>query len=322
VLNVDPEGTVTLTFSNPTVISIPDANTTGIESTLAVPDSLSILSTTVGVNITHTYIGDLEVSVVSPAGTSSILHNRTGGSADNINQSFQSAAFNGQNSTGTWRLRVRDLTSVDIGTLDRWTLTLKGAPTTPPPPDTSAPTVLLTSPASGATVSGSVAVSATASDNVAVREVRFFVDGAPLATHSTSPYSATWDSSTASAGSHVVAAQATDTSGNNSSLSQVTVTVASDTTPPVISNVAASSITGSSATLSWSTNEPADSQVQYGTTTAYGSTTPLALALVTSRSVQLSGLARNTLYNYRVKSVDAAGNVSWSGNFTFRTAKR
>src|SRR5207237_2868725 len=50
-------------------------------------------------------------------------------------------------------------------------------------------------------------------------------------------------------------------------------TAPADTTPPVISNVAASGLTLSSATITWNTNEAADSQVEYGTTTAYGSST-------------------------------------------------
>lgn len=52
---------------------------------------------------------------------------------------------------------------------------------------------------------------------------------------------------------------------------------------------------------------------------AYGNSTPLDTNLVTPHSVTLSGLAANSLYHYRVKSRDAAGNVSVSGDFTFKT---
>jgi hypothetical protein len=92
-----------------------------------------------------------------------------------------------------------------------------------------------------------------------------------------------------------------------------------DTTPPTISNVAASSITSSGATIAWSTNEASDSQVEYGLTTSYGSATPVNTSMVTSHSMGLSGLQANTLYNYRVRSKDAAGNLAVSGNFTFTT---
>jgi YD repeat-containing protein len=93
-----------------------------------------------------------------------------------------------------------------------------------------------------------------------------------------------------------------------------------DITPPVISNVAAGGITTSSATITWATNENSDSQVEYGTTTAYGQSTTLNSALVTAHSQGLSGLTVGTLYHYRVKSRDAAGNLAVSGDFTFTTA--
>jgi type VI protein secretion system component Hcp len=99
----------------------------------------------------------------------------------------------------------------------------------------------------------------------------------------------------------------------------VTVSGPSDTTPPTISGVTSSSITTSGATITWTTNEPADSQVEYGTTTAYGSSTTLNSSLVTSHSQALTGLAAGTLYHYRVKSKDAANNLATSPDYTFTT---
>ncbi|MBI2209328.1 MAG: fibronectin type III domain-containing protein, partial [Deltaproteobacteria bacterium] len=93
----------------------------------------------------------------------------------------------------------------------------------------------------------------------------------------------------------------------------------SDTTAPVISNVASSSVSSNGATITWTTNEPSDSQVEYGTTTAYGNSTPLDPSLVTSHTQTLSALASNTVYHYRVRSSDAAGNLAVSGDFTFAT---
>ncbi len=95
---------------------------------------------------------------------------------------------------------------------------------------------------------------------------------------------------------------------------------ACDTTPPTISNVAAGNITSTGATITWTTNESSDSQVEYGTTTSYGSTTSLDATLVTSHSVNMSGLNANTLYHYRVKSKDAAGNLANSADQTFTTS--
>ncbi len=94
---------------------------------------------------------------------------------------------------------------------------------------------------------------------------------------------------------------------------------APDNTPPTISSVLASGLSSASATITWSTNEAADSQVEYGLTTAYGSQSALEAALVTNHSAGLTGLAANTTYHYRVRSRDAAGNLATSGDFTFAT---
>lgn len=93
----------------------------------------------------------------------------------------------------------------------------------------------------------------------------------------------------------------------------------SDIAPPVLSAMAAAGLTTSSALITWTTDEAADSQVDYGLTTAYGSTTPLASALVTNHTVALSGLLSGMTYHYRVRSKDAAGHVAASGDLTFTT---
>src|SRR5207245_96106 len=99
----------------------------------------------------------------------------------------------------------------------------------------------------------------------------------------------------------------------------VSVTVANDTTPPVISLASASNISSAAATITWATNEASDSQVEYGPTTAYGSATPVNSSLLTAHAVTLTGLLANTTYHYRVKSRDAAGNLATSADFTFTT---
>lgn len=88
--------------------------------------------------------------------------------------------------------------------------------------------------------------------------------------------------------------------------------------PPVISNVQAGSITNTSATITWTTNTASSSQVQYGLTTGYGSSSPLDSNQVTSHSVSLSGLSPNTLYHYRAISTNTNGTTN-SSDFTFTT---
>src|SRR6185369_2520630 len=66
--------------------------------------------------------------------------------------------------------------------------------------------------------------------------------------------------------------------------------------------------------------EPSDTQVEYGTTTGYGTSTALNTAMGTSHSANLSGLVASTLYHYRVRSKDAAGNQAVSPDQTLTTA--
>ena len=93
-----------------------------------------------------------------------------------------------------------------------------------------------------------------------------------------------------------------------------------DKTLPVMSSVSASAITASTATITWTTDEPTTSQVEYGMTVSYGSTTTLDTSLVASHSVNLSGLSAYTTYHYRVKSEDVAGNEAVSGDYSFTTS--
>ncbi len=91
-----------------------------------------------------------------------------------------------------------------------------------------------------------------------------------------------------------------------------------DNIPPVIANVVVTNITDGSATILWTTDENADSVVEYGTTTNYG-TAITNSSLVMKHSVGLSGLTGGTNYHFRVKSKDAATNQTVSADFTFAT---
>ncbi len=112
-----------------------------------------------------------------------------------------------------------------------------------------------------------------------------------------------------------------DAAGNLATSSNATfrTLAAPDTTAPTISAVSVGSITTTGATVRWTTSEAASTQIQYGTTTAYGATTALNSSLLTTHAQALTGLAATTTYNFRVLSRDAAGNLATSGNVALRT---
>jgi subtilisin-like proprotein convertase family protein len=85
----------------------------------------------VGIDITHTYIGDLRVTLVSPTGREVVLHGRLGGTTDNLVATYSSeppsplASLVGQPVQGLWMLKVVDLAWRDIGTLNKWSLEVR-----------------------------------------------------------------------------------------------------------------------------------------------------------------------------------------------------
>ncbi|MBT2459272.1 M4 family metallopeptidase [Streptomyces sp. ISL-86] len=108
-------------FENTNDYQIADNST--VESPIAVTRAGNAPSTLkVDVNIVHTYVGDLRVDLVAPDGTVYNLRNRSGGSADNIVQSFTVNASS-EVAQGTWKLRVADLASLDTGYINSWKLT-------------------------------------------------------------------------------------------------------------------------------------------------------------------------------------------------------
>jgi chitodextrinase len=96
------------------------------------------------------------------------------------------------------------------------------------------------------------------------------------------------------------------------------ITSEPDTTPPTISTI--QSAPGDTiATITWTTNEPADSSVSYGPTTAYENGTIFDAALTTNHSITLTGLTAATLYHYKIASADASTNTAESTDRTFTT---
>ncbi len=120
-------------------------------------------------------------------------------------------------------------------------------------PDTSAPSVSLTAPAAASTVSGTVQMTASASDDVGVAKVEFLVGGTVVATDTTAPYAASWDSTMVANGQVQLAARATDAAGNTTTSPVATVTVQNVAPAGPTLTVTPSSVdAGGSVTVSWS----------------------------------------------------------------------
>lgn len=109
-------------YSNTADYNIPDNNTTGVQSPISVPTSGTAGAVTVDVNIVHPYIGDLIVDLIAPDGSVYNLHNRAGGSADNIVKSYTVSGASSEQKNGSWKLRARDRASQDVGYINSWTL--------------------------------------------------------------------------------------------------------------------------------------------------------------------------------------------------------
>lgn len=109
--------------SNNTVIDIPDNNSTGITSSIEVDAAIdnNLNFAEVEVDITHTYIGDLRVYLFSPSGEKFALHNRTGGTQNDLKKTFSVNLPQGP-SQGTWSLQVSDHANNDRGKLNSWSI--------------------------------------------------------------------------------------------------------------------------------------------------------------------------------------------------------
>ena len=125
-------GPVVLQESPGTVI--PDNKTAGIERTLTATSMGMVGDVEIAVDISHTYIGDLRVSLISPLGVEVVLHSRMGGNADNIVKTYtrattpELAVLKGKPIAGNWRLRVSDHEAADVGKVNNWKVTIQLAP--------------------------------------------------------------------------------------------------------------------------------------------------------------------------------------------------
>ena len=112
-------------------LAIPDENNQGVDSVITITEYGILRNVGIGVDISHTYIGDLIVEVIAPSGQSSVLHERTGNGTKDLKRSYDYStspalgALIGQEIKGAWTLRVRDLAADDTGVIERWTIKLR-----------------------------------------------------------------------------------------------------------------------------------------------------------------------------------------------------
>ncbi|KAB0666917.1 DNRLRE domain-containing protein [Oryzomonas japonica] len=179
--------------------------------------------------------------------------------------------------------------------------------------DTTAPTVSVTSPATGSVVSGTVTIAATASDNVGVSSVEFYENGALLYAANTAPYNYSWNTTSIANGSYTLSAKAYDASGNIGQSSNVSVTVnnvVADTTAPTVSSFSIPA-TATSLTVAISSFTASDNVGVTGYLVTASSTAPSASASGWSStaptSFTFSAAGSKTAYAW---AKDAAGNVS------------
>jgi Concanavalin A-like lectin/glucanases superfamily/Bacterial Ig domain len=216
------------------------------------------------------------------------------------------------NGSYTITAKVRDAAG-NITTADAVIVTVNN------PPDTESPTVNITAPNPG-NVSGTINVTANASDNAGVAGVQFLIDGNNLGSEDVAaPYSVTFNTGLVANGPHVLSARARDAAGNITTSSNVNINIVASN-PPVITAITVTSITLSSAVINWTTNVPANSKVNFGTNTSYGLSTLADSTLVTSHSQTLNGLAPGTLYHYQITSGDLNNTVATSADNSFTSS--
>ena len=175
--------------------------------------------------------------------------------------------------------------------------------------DIDSPAVSLISPLSGAVVSGTVALSASATDNVGIKGVTFKVDGARIGAEDLlAPYSVSWNTTNVVKGTHSVWAEARDAAGNKSAtqIAVVTVTTVPDLSAPTIpSGLFARAISSTQIDLSWYAARDNIGVVGYRVyrNGAVSGTT-------TSTKYSDVGLVASISYAYQITAYDAAGNES------------
>lgn len=190
--------------------------------------------------------------------------------------------------------------------------------------DTTNPSVSLTVPENSAVISGTVALTATSTDNTAVAGITFYLDNTTrigseiTATSSPSTYTTNWDTTAVADGSHTLIAVSRDSSNNQATTSPISITI--ENTTPIFSSVSASS-TPTGAVITWTSNVITSSQVHFGLTTSYGTSTAESNTSprVTSHSVTIAGLPACGSFYFQTQGKTTGLTTATSSAGTFTT---
>jgi hypothetical protein len=177
------------------------------------------------------------------------------------------------------------------------------------------PTVSLTAPNDGATVTGPFIIAADASSPLGVKSVQFFIDSNPVGTATSTPYQVSYDPQNLSPGSHVIQAVVTSNNGTTVASAGLTINVSgrSTTTPSNVSNLTGTAGPGTKkVTLTWT--NPTDINVASVKITvslaSTGETVQTASVAKPGASAVIDGLTSGAAYRFTAQVVDTSGNIS------------
>jgi hypothetical protein len=182
-------------------------------------------------------------------------------------------------------------------------------------PELISPEVLISYPANNASVSGTVSVNASASDNVGVTKVEFYVNGTLQATDTSTPYLYSWNTSSLTAGSYTLMAKAYDAAGNIGKTTNVSVTIVYDTVSPTVSITAPANnatVSGNTSVTANANDNVGVSKVEFYEDGALLSATNVAPYIYNWNSTTVTD-GTHTLY---AKAYDASGYIGLSSNVT------
>lgn len=120
----DPDPRDTKRYESQAPVAIPDNDPAGADSLIQIPDSLSVESLVLEIDVTHSWISDLEI-VLEHEGVRAVVWSQDGGSASDIHQRFTLDDFDGMQASGDWTLHLVDHAAQDAGTLDTWALEIE-----------------------------------------------------------------------------------------------------------------------------------------------------------------------------------------------------